>query len=163
MADKALTNGHSVMEISIELLRLGNYFESKIMQDYGKGLLTSYLGELLDHICDTNATDEVRRDRFEEQTAFPRQFCAAVSNACDADRPIKHAQGILADFAFAARTHLFKNVHFKVFIASKQALEFATLVLTAQMYGGVSDVFRDNSTFMKWKNWEINPSSAPST
>lgn len=163
MADTALTNGHSVMAISIELLRLGDYLESKLMQDYGRDLLTSYLGEILDHICDINATDEVRRIRFEEQAAFPSQFCAAVSNACEIDRPVEHAQDILADFAFAARTHLFKNKLFKAFIASNQAPEFEHLVLTAQMYGGVTDVFQDNSTFMKWKDWEITPSSAPST
>jgi hypothetical protein len=161
MADKNLTDGHDVMYISIELLRLGSSFESESMQDYGRELLASYLGELLDHLCDTNATNETKKDRFNKQAGFPKNFCQAVRNSYDTEQPVKPAQDILADFAFAARIHLFKNPEFVAFIKTKEIPEFGNLVLTAQMTGSVSGSFKDNSTFKKWQDWRLNPPSAP--
>lgn len=163
MTEKALTGGHDVMTISIELVRLGNYFESGNMRDYGAALLASYLGDLLDHTCDTNVTEREKRWRFLDYKDFSKQLCAAVRSAYDTERPAKPVQGILADFAFAARMHLFKNTVFEPFITSNQVPEFGNLVLAAQMNGGVSGAFKDNDTFKKWKDWELNPSKGPST
>lgn len=161
MSDKALTEGRNKMSIGIELLRLGTTFESESMQDYGRDLLVSYLGGLLHYLCDTSTTEKEMDARFQEQKNIPSHLCMAVRNAYNAAQPVITAQPILADFAFAARIHLFKNKEFVAFIESKEIPEFGNLVLRAQMNGGVSGAFNGNRTFKKWQDWRITPPSAP--
>lgn len=160
MADKAVTGGHDEMMIGIELIRLGTTFESKSMETYGKELLVSYLEKLLDHICDTSVTEREKNIRFKAYTDFPKQFCAAIRNAYDTERPAKPVQGILADFTFAARMHLFKDKEFETFITTNQIPEFGNLVLAAQISGGISGAFEGNITFNMWKQWQLDPSNA---
>lgn len=161
MGDKTLTSGHDVMDIGVELLRLGDFFQSKSMQRYGLKRLSSYLSNLLSGICDTNTPTAVNEIRFKEETEFPHRFCSAVVNAYDKDRPVEVAQRVFADFAFAGRIHLFKNKEFVSLVKEQVVPEFGNLVLTALMTGSVSNAFQSNYTFGKWQDWQVNPSYTP--
>lgn len=86
------------------------------MREYGEHLLISHLAQVLDHICDIHAAQKEKEARFDDQAEFPHQFHQAVRNAFDTERPVKLAQFVLADFAFAARMHLFDNTDFVSFI-----------------------------------------------
>ncbi|KAG8158056.1 hypothetical protein KVR01_011817 [Diaporthe batatas] len=149
LADNTLTAGRSVMKISIELIRLGGRFESKSMQDYGEELLATYLTELLDYVYDTGTTVTGRKARFGEQADFPALFCDAVRDVFSTVGPIESAQRILADFAFAARAHLFADNEFVALVEGKEVPGFGNLVLTAQIKGSVSDAFASSKTFKR--------------
>lgn len=165
--DEALTNGHDVMDISVELMRLGDFFQSTEMQLYGKNMLAEYLRNFLSRICSSASifanSPGANEELFNAETNFPQRFCSAVINAFNKERPVKLAQDILADFAFAARIHLFKNHEFLSFIRDEVAPEFGNRVLAAQMDGSVSDVFKGSSVFKHWKDWRVTPTMGTSS
>lgn len=159
--DEALTSGHDVMDISVELLRLGDFFQSTEMQQYGKNMLAEYLRNFLSRICSTTSiftnSPAANKGSFHAEENFPQRFCSAVINAFSKDRPVKLAQDILADFAFAARIHLFRNKEFLSFIQDGVVPEFGNRVLTALMNGSVSEAFKGDSVFKHWKDWRVTP------
>lgn len=134
------------MDISVELIRLGDFFQSTDMRLHGREMLIGYLCNFLSRICQPQifSTPEAC---FSAETNFPQRFCAAVVNAFDKERPVRLAQRVLADFAFAARIHMFKNTEFMTFIRDQVAPEFGNLVLEALMTGSVSGVFDRHSAF----------------
>lgn len=150
------------MDISVELLRLGDFFKSTEMCLYGKKMLSEYLCGFLIRICGYFSSSAANEASFTAETNFPQRFCGAIVNAFDKDRPVKPAQDILADFAFAARIHLFKNTEFVSFIKNQVVPEFGNLVLAAQITGSVSDVFKDNGAFERWKDWRVIPPASAS-
>lgn len=159
MSDEALTSGHDVMDISVELLRLGDFFQSTEMRLHGKSMLIGYLCNFLTQICLSHPPFSYTSNegRFSAETNFPQRFCAAIVNAFDKDRPVKLAQNILADFAFVARIHLFKNTEFMSFIGDQVVPEFGNLLLEALMTGSVSGVFNRNIAFQQWEDWRVTP------
>lgn len=152
------------MDISVELLRLGDFFQSVEMQMYGKNMLAEYLRNFLSHICSGPSlfanTPAANKKFFAADANFPQRFCSAVINAFSKDRPVKLAQDILADFAFAARIHLFKNNEFLSFIRDGVVPEFGNRVLTALMDGSVSEAFKGDSVFRHWKDWRVTPTTS---
>lgn len=150
------------MEIGVELLRLGDFFQSTDMYLHGESMLIDYLYDFLSQICRHSLRSFTPSEtRFNAETNFPQLFCAAVVNAFDKERPVKLAQNVLADFAFAARIHLFKNTEFKSFIRDQVVPEFGNLVLDALMTGSVSGVFNSNTAFREWRDWRVIPSVPP--
>ncbi|KAJ0107546.1 hypothetical protein J7T55_007736 [Diaporthe amygdali] len=131
------------------------------MELYGLKRLTLYLGNLLTEICNINTSDAANKTRFKQETEFPQRFCDAVMNAFDKARPVEPAQKVFADFAFAGRTHLFKNKEFMSLVKDQVVPEFGNLVLTALMTGSVSNAFQSNYTFGKWQDRQVNPSYTP--
>lgn len=129
--DETLTSGHDLMNISIELIRLGDFYQSTDMSNYGSELFRGHLSGILSQICPTDANVQTTEAAFNEMTDFPQQFCNAVINAFDKEKPVKLAQNMLADFAIAARIHVFKNKEFVSFITDKAVPEFGNLVLAA--------------------------------
>lgn len=155
------------MDISIELLRLGDYYQSTEMQLYGKNMLAEYLRNFLSRVCSSASvfanSPGANEELFNAETNFPQRFCSAVINAFNKERPVKLAQDILADFAFATRIHLFKNHEFLSFIRDGVAPEFGNRVLAALMDGSVSDVFKGNSVFKHWNDWRVTPTMGTSS
>lgn len=130
------------------------------MQQYGKGLLVGHLQSILRYVCDKCALDAEKKRRFgflEGNADFLIFFIAAVHRAFDEDQPVRVAQGILADFAFATRLHLFENPDFVSFITEGEVPEFGNLVLAAMMKGSVSDAFQGDATFERWNDWKTIP------
>ncbi|KAI7773309.1 hypothetical protein LA080_011332 [Diaporthe eres] len=157
-SDEVLTSGHDVMDISVEVLRLGDFFQSTDMRRHGESMLLGYLRDFLIQICLLPPFPYTSNEgRFNAETNFPQRFCAAIVNAFDEDRPVKLAQNVLADFAFAARIHLFKNTEFMSFIRNQVVPEFGNLVLEALMTGSVSGVFNHNHAFRQWQDWRVTP------
>ncbi|KAG8158322.1 hypothetical protein KVR01_012083 [Diaporthe batatas] len=159
--DETVTGGRDTMILGIDLMRLGERYWSEDMEQYGKALLVTHLGSILDRVCHTGLTVPVMEARFaaeEDEDAFPTMFCLAVRNAF-VERPVKLAQRILADFAFAARLHLFKNADFVRLITQGQVRKFGNLVLASMITGDVSGEFCGNTTFAKWQDWRFFPRS----
>lgn len=155
------------MDISVELLRLGDYFQSTEMQLYGKNMLAEYLRKFLSRICSSPSvlfnSPAANEGRFNAEENFPQRFCSAVINAFSKERPVKLAQDILSDFAFAARIHLFKNKEFLSFIRDGLVPEFGNRVLTALMDGSVSEAFKGDGVFNHWKDWRVTPTMGTSS
>lgn len=120
-------------------------------------MLIGYLCKFLNQICAPPFSSTSAEARFNAETNFSQRFCAAVVNAFDKDRPVKLAQNVLADFAFAARIHLFKNTEFMSFIRDQVVPEFGNLVLGALMTGSVSGAFIRNTAFQDWQDWRVTP------
>lgn len=163
MKDEALTRGHDVMDIGVELLRLGDSFQSRDMGVHAAKMLSKYLGGILQETCriDLGVDSQVRESLFKKKNGFPQQFCNAVVNAFNKERPAKRAQDILADFAIAARMHLFENKEFVSFITDRVVPEFGNLVLTALLNGSVSGVFNNLDVFQLWQDWRVVPPRIP--
>lgn len=139
--DETLTSGHDMMSISIELIRLGDFYQSLDMRIHGIKLLGGHLGCILSEICPVDDNSQTAEAAFNDKTDFPQQFCDAIVNAFDGDRPVKVAQNMLADFAVAARVHLFKNKKFVSFIKRKAVPEFGSLAFTVLVTGSLSFAF----------------------
>lgn len=123
-------------------------------------MLTTLLTMILDRGCNMEADPAANEAQFKMATDFPHHFCGAVVNAFDKDRPVKLAQDILADFAFAARVHLFENEEFVSFTRDNVVPDFGNRVLTALMTGSVSNVLDGNSVFKQWQDWRTAPHKA---
>lgn len=149
------------MDISVELFKLGETYQSEDMGVHATKMLSKYLDHILWDTCWINSNFQGAEARFQNRTDFPRLFCNTVVNAFDKERPAKRAQGILADFAFAARMHLFNNKAFVAFITDKVVPEFGNLVLTALLNGSVSGVFDNLAVFQQWRDWRMATPRAP--
>lgn len=149
------------MEICVELLRLGDFFQSDGMKWHGKGMLARHLATFLNLGCDPDEDSATKEAWLTARPDFPSNFCGAVVNAFDNDRPVKLAQDMFADFAFAARIYLFKNEEFLSFVKDKVVPEFGNLVLTALMTGYVSNVFDNQYIFKQWRDWQVTPQAPP--
>lgn len=149
------------MDIGVELLRLGDFFQSNGMKSHGKLMLGEYLANFLARSCNAKANSAAKEAWLKARPDFSSNFCGAVVNAFDNDRPVKLAQDMLADFAFAARIYLFKNEEFLSFVKDKVVPEFGNLVLTALMTGSVSNAFDGHSVFKQWQDWQVTPQAPP--